>query len=170
MFYHTLLCLFRGWYDKSSTTCFLDRTGSTFPLLLLPIHSLWYLCFGHHILCFSLFPFLIVIFLPFNSWYKYFTYHVTFGDPLLSHLIEIIDAYFISIIGDFSRFTWLYPLSHPSQALTSFCHLKNTYENLFSSTIKSPYIMMVLITNLTQMHQIVSNSGIIYYISYPYTP
>lgn len=78
--------------------------------------------------------------------------------------------YYISFIDDYSRFTWLYPLTHRSQALESFKHFKNHSENLFSTTIK--YFQCDGAPELTQgqMRQFLSDSGITYRISCPYTP
>ncbi|KAJ0787642.1 putative RNA-directed DNA polymerase [Helianthus annuus] len=78
--------------------------------------------------------------------------------------------YFITFIDDFSRFTWIYPLTHRSQAIDSFRHFKPLVENLFSCTIK--YLQCDGAPELIHgpMAKFLSDSGVGYRISCPYTP
>ncbi|KAJ0531909.1 putative RNA-directed DNA polymerase [Helianthus annuus] len=78
--------------------------------------------------------------------------------------------YFITFIDDFSRFTWIYPLTHRSQAVDSFRHFKPLVENLFSCTIKHLQCDGAPELIHGPMARFLSESGIAYRISCPYTP
>lgn len=78
--------------------------------------------------------------------------------------------YFITFIDDYSIFTWMYPLSHRSQAIDCFRHFKASSENLLSTKIK--FFQCDGAPELTQgpMGKFLFECGITYRISCPYTP
>ncbi|KAM0063403.1 putative RNA-directed DNA polymerase [Helianthus debilis subsp. tardiflorus] len=78
--------------------------------------------------------------------------------------------YFITFIDDFSRFTWMYPLTCRSQAVDCFRHFKPLVENLFSCTIKHLQCDGAPELIRGSMARFLSDSGIAYRISCPYTP
>ncbi|KAJ0572915.1 putative RNA-directed DNA polymerase [Helianthus annuus] len=78
--------------------------------------------------------------------------------------------YFITFIDDFSRFTWMYPLTCRSQAVDCFRHFKPLVENLFSCTIKHLQCDGAPELIRGPMARFLSDSSIAYRISCPYTP
>lgn len=78
--------------------------------------------------------------------------------------------YFITFIDDYSRFTWMYPLSHRSQAYESFRHFKSHVENLFSTKIKQFQCDGAPELVKGSLRQYLDESGISLRISCPYTP
>ncbi|KAF5780127.1 putative RNA-directed DNA polymerase [Helianthus annuus] len=78
--------------------------------------------------------------------------------------------YFITFIDDFSRFTWMYPLTYLSQAVDCFRHFKLLVENFFSCTIKHLQCDGAPELIRGSMARFLSDSGIAYRISCPYNP
>jgi hypothetical protein len=78
--------------------------------------------------------------------------------------------YYVSFIDDFSKFTWLFPLKHKSQVLSTFIHFKSTLENLLN------YKLKVLRTDCggeyidSDFQHYCSSQGIFHQFSCPHTP
>jgi transposase InsO family protein len=77
--------------------------------------------------------------------------------------------YYVIFIDDFSRYSWLYPLSKKSDVLVSFMKFKSLMENQFSARIKqlqSDGGGEFMSKNFTSY---LESNGIFHRISCPYT-
>ena len=77
--------------------------------------------------------------------------------------------YYLSVVDDFSRFTWLFPLVKKSDVTTTFLQFKVYIENLLSSTIKTIQSDGGGEFPSKVLHQSLQRSGITHRFSCPYT-
>ncbi|CAL9020311.1 unnamed protein product, partial [Prunus brigantina] len=78
--------------------------------------------------------------------------------------------FYLSIVDDNTRFTWLYPLAKRSDVLPTFITFKKMVENRFSSTIKQLHIDGSGEFTSKLFLAFLSDHGISHQISCPYTP
>lgn len=77
--------------------------------------------------------------------------------------------FYLLLVDDYSRFSWVYLLKHKSEVPTVFSHFKTHIENFLSKHIK------VLRTDAggefisTKFRNFLAHNGIIHQVSYPYT-
>lgn len=84
--------------------------------------------------------------------------------PIASHTNY---RYYIHFLDDYSRFTWLYPLKHKSEALAAFIQFKQLVENQFDRKIKQ--LRTDWGGEFQAFTQLVSDNGIFFHHSCPYT-
>lgn len=75
--------------------------------------------------------------------------------------------FYIHFIDDFSKFSWLYPLVHKSDAYKAFLKFKLQVENLFDKRTK--YVQTDGVTEYLPFKSLFEANGIVHRVSCPYT-
>ncbi|CAH9131347.1 unnamed protein product [Cuscuta epithymum] len=77
--------------------------------------------------------------------------------------------YYILFLDDFTNFLWIYPLSHKSDAFSTFVHFNTFVQNQFGLSIKTLQCDNGREYNNSLFHTYCSNNGISFRFSCPYT-
>lgn len=84
--------------------------------------------------------------------------------------------YYFSIVDDFSRYTWLFPLTHKSDVVSVFATFKLQIENQLSSRIEAIHTIKTVQTDgggkftSNAFRLFLSKNGIKHQLTCPYTP
>jgi hypothetical protein len=54
------------------------------------------------------------------------------------------NRFYLSVVDDFSKYTWLFPLASKSEVCATFLRFKQLVETFFNTKIKSVQVIMVV--------------------------